>query len=230
MGQFDRAEAALTEARPLLERAGPRALGYYLFNFAFLKSQAGDAVAARTHYEQSLALDRSTGFESRALATLGNLANVSWALGDLDSAEASLLQQLALVRDSPFRTGRQLGWTLASLAGVLTERGELDDALVAAREGLPLLLEAGSAWQHMDVLALRAALVGRLSDAAHLAGYADSAFADHGAARHPISHRNHRIPVQALLREKLPPEELERLLAEGAKMSEDDACEIALKE
>src|SRR5207302_1164004 len=134
MGQFDQAEAALAEARPLLERVGPRALGFYLFNFAFLKSQAGDPVAARSHYEQSLALDRATGFESRALAMLGNLGNVAWVLGDLDGAEASFRQEAAVLRDSPFRTDRLLGWALTSLAGVLTERGELDEALVAARE------------------------------------------------------------------------------------------------
>jgi hypothetical protein len=36
--------------------------------------------------------------------------------------------------------------------------------------------------------------------------------------------------VQALLREKLAPGELERLIAEGVKMSEDEACRLALEE
>jgi predicted ATPase/DNA-binding winged helix-turn-helix (wHTH) protein len=35
MGKFDRSEAALNEARPLLERAGPAAFNYYLFNLGF---------------------------------------------------------------------------------------------------------------------------------------------------------------------------------------------------
>ena len=36
---------------------------------------------------------------------------------------------------------------LINLAGVRTERRELDEALAAAREGLPLLQEAAFAWQ-----------------------------------------------------------------------------------
>ena len=58
-----------------------------------------------------------------------------------------------------------------NLAGVRTERRELDDALAAAREGLPLLQEAGYAWNVLDHLALRAALADKLANAARIAGY-----------------------------------------------------------
>jgi len=228
MGRFERSEVTLTEARPLLEHAAPpRLFSFYLFNLAFLKSQSGDPVAARNYYEQSLAISRRTGYDLGVLATLGNLANVTWVQGDLDSTESSFREQVALLRASPVRTNRLLGWALTSLAGVLMERGELEEARVAAREGLPLLKESGSAWQFIDTLALLAALAGRLSDAARLAGYADSAFAAKKAARHPSAHRP---PLEALLRKNLGTEDLERLLAEGAKMSEDEACTLALKD
>jgi hypothetical protein len=36
--------------------------------------------------------------------------------------------------------------------------------------------------------------------------------------------------LQTLLREKLVPDELERLLAEGAALTEDEACRLALEE
>ena len=230
MGRFEEAERVLTEARPLLERvASPRALGFYLFNFAYLKSQTGDAVAARKYYERSLALDQQTGNEFGVLATLGNLANVTWALGDLDATEASFRQQVSLVRASPSRTNRLLGWKLTSLAGVLTERGELAEALVAAREGLPLVGEDGSAWIFLESLALRAGLAGKLSAAARIAGYADQIFANKKATRHPIDTR-HRKRLDALLRENVAPHDLARLLAEGATMTEDDACRLALEE
>jgi hypothetical protein len=35
-----------------------------------------------------------------------------------------------------------------------------------------------------------------------------------------------RAKVEALLREKLVPEELERLRAEGAKMTDEEACRV----
>jgi predicted ATPase/DNA-binding winged helix-turn-helix (wHTH) protein len=230
MGRFEDSEALLTEAHSLLERAGPpKLLSFYFFNFGFLKALTGDLVSARSHYEQSLALDREMGDEFGALAAFGNLANVTWALGDLDAAAASLRQQVEFVRNSPMRTKRLLGYALTNLAGVLTERGDLDDALAAAREGLPLVKEDGSAWIFVDHVALRAALAGKLSHAARLAGYSDYTWAAQKATRHPVEARS-RDRLHALLHEKLAPDEIERLLAEGAKMSDDEACRLALEE
>jgi len=229
-GKFEASEAALTEARPLLERSGPpKALSFYLFNFAYLKSQSGDAIGARTHYEQVLALERRVGDEFAALATLGNLANVTWALGDLEATAASFREQVTLIRQSSAKTTRLLGWSLTSLAGVLTEMGKLDEALVNAREGLPLVGEDGSAWIFSDSMALRAGLAGKLSTAARLAGFADHIFVVKQATRHPIDLRHHK-KLHALLREQLAPDELARLLAEGAKLSEDEACSLALED
>jgi tetratricopeptide (TPR) repeat protein len=219
----------LTEARPLLEHAPPRLLNFYLFNRAFLKSQSGDTVAARKYYEQSLAICRQGGYELGVLSALGNLANVAWVLGDLDAAESAFRQQVALVRASPVKTNRLLGWAIASLGGVLAELGQLDEALAVTREGLPLLREDGSAWIFAHCTGLLAGLAGKLSDAARLAGYAEHTFVAKQAARHPIDMR-HRKLLDELLREKLAPDELERLLAEGARMTEDEAYRLALEE
>ena len=51
----------------------------------------------------------------------------------------------------------------------------------------------------------------------------------HAAERQPNEARA-RERLHALLREKLAADELERLLAEGANMSEDDACRLALED
>ena len=120
-----------------------------------------------------------------------------------------------------------LGWSLASLAGVLTERGNLDEALVAAREGLPLLLEDEIAWLFVSHLALRAALAGRLSDAARLAGYSDCAWTSQQATPHPVDART-SDRLRSIFAEAFAPDELERLRAEGAQLSESQACELAL--
>jgi hypothetical protein len=81
----------------------------------------------------------------------------------------------------------------------------------------------------MDHLALRAALAGKQINAARIAGYADAAHLATAAKRQP--NEAHALArVRALLGEKLTATELERLLAEGATMSEDEACRLALEE
>jgi predicted ATPase/DNA-binding winged helix-turn-helix (wHTH) protein len=230
MGRVEQSAAVLTEAYTLLERVGPpRLLGYYFSNLGFLKMLSGDLVSARRHYEQALALYRETGAEYAVLAALGSLSEVTWALGDLDATVATFRQRLAILRDSPMSTNRLLGFALINLTGVLNECGELDEALAAAREGLPLLREEGYAWLFGDHVGLRAALAGKLANAARLAAYADSAYAGNAAARQPNEVRA-RKRLQALLHEKLAPDEVQRLFAEGAKMNEDEACRRALEE
>ena len=120
-----------------------------------------------------------------------------------------------------------LGQSLTNLAGVLTECGQLDEALSAAREGLPLRIEFGFGWVPLDHLALRAGLAGQIARAARLAGFADCAWATREATRQPNEARA-RERLHALLRDKLPPDELTQLFGEGAKLSEDEACRLAL--
>ena len=162
------------------------------------------------------------------LGVLTNIGDVTWALGDVDAALAAFVETVARIRKSPLVRKDLLGNTLINLAGVRTERGELDQALAAAREGLPLLHEAGYAWNMLDHSALRAGLAGKLANAALLTGYADSAFTANESSRQPNEARAHER-IQALLRDKLDHDELTRLLAEGAKMSEDEACRMALE-
>jgi tetratricopeptide (TPR) repeat protein len=189
----------------------------------------GDLASARLQFEKALSLSRRAGAEREVLRIVGNIAELAWVLGDLDSAIAGFRETVALVREMPLITKSTLGFNLLNLAGVLTERGELDEALGAAREGLPLLSDGGYAWIFMDHLALRAGLAGKLANAARTAGYTDSAFAAKESSRQPNETRAHDR-LQVLLREKLAPGELERLLAEGAKISEEEACRLVLEE
>ena len=91
-----------------------------------------------------------------------------------------------------------------------------------------MLHDAGIAWNVLDHLALRAALAGKVASAACLAGFADSSYAAKESPRQPNEARA-RTRLHALLREKVATDELQRLLAEGAKMSEDEACRLALE-
>jgi predicted ATPase/DNA-binding winged helix-turn-helix (wHTH) protein len=229
MGRSQEAERALGNAYPLLkDLAPPRVLSLYFAHRAFFATFTGDLAAARVNYEQSLELDRQAGDEFGVLAIIGNLANVTWALGDLDAASAATREQIALLRRSRVSTRRLLGYALSNLAGILTERGDLSEALSAAKEGLPLVKADGSGWIFGDHVALRAALAGRLREAARVAGYSDAAWAAKKASRQPNEARA-RDRLHSLLREKVSTDDLARFLAEGAKMSEDEAWRLALE-
>ena len=101
-----------------------------------------------------MAINRVAGDEFAVLGAMANIANADWALGDLDAALASFRELTALARASPMSTRRLLGYALTKLGSVLTERGELTEALAVLREGLPLVREDGSAWVFLDDLAL----------------------------------------------------------------------------
>jgi hypothetical protein len=231
MGRFDQSSLSLAEALPMLEGSGPPKLRGFFFGISgVLKTMTGDLVGARMDSEKALSLCLESGAEFAARVTLGVVADLTWALGDLDAAVAAFSEVVAMMRRPTITRKMSLGYALVNLAGVFTERGELDEALAAAREGLPLLAEGGGlAWRFMDHVALRGALVGKFANAARLAGFGDSVRTENESVREPNEARAH-ARLQALLREKLAPDQLERLLAEGTKLTEDEACRLALEE
>jgi predicted ATPase/DNA-binding winged helix-turn-helix (wHTH) protein len=228
-GRLEEAAPVLAEAFSLLERAGSsKALAGYFLTVGAHKLLIGDFSGARMHYEEAASLCHRTGAERLAIGVLAHLADLCWTVGDLNAALAGYRDAVALARKSPLTRRIALGRALNNLAGVHTERGELDEALAAAREGLPLCVEAGLTWKSMDHLALRAALASKIQNAARVAGYTDKVFVANNSTRQPNEARA-RDRLEMLLREKLAPDDLERLLAEGAKMAEDDACRMALE-
>ncbi|HEY2819213.1 MAG TPA: tetratricopeptide repeat protein [Casimicrobiaceae bacterium] len=228
MGRFDDAATVLAEAFPMLERDdAPKTLARYFETFAFLKMLSGDLTSARTHFEKALALYRSAGAEW-SVAIVLNLADMTWADGDLDAALARFNEAVALIRESPNMPRDILGFGLTNLAGVYIERGELDRALAVAREGLPLRRESDFEGA-LDHLALRLALVGKREDAARLAAFIDHAWKVKDAKRQPNEARA-RGRLETLLRKHLAPAELHDLFVEGAKLGVDHAYRLALEE
>jgi predicted ATPase/DNA-binding winged helix-turn-helix (wHTH) protein len=229
MGRLDESKAALAEAFPALHAAAiPKLLGFYFTNAAFLKTMTGDIAGARAHYERALTLYREARYEFAERVTLDNLAELNWASGELEAAAAAFRQSIAMRRAS--RLGREvtLAFALVNLAGVLTELGDVDQALAAAREGLPSLADADRAWVFMDHMGLRAALAGSIDNAARIAGYADHARAAKKSPREPNEARAH-ARLFALLRERLEDDVLATLMEEGSTMSEHEACAAALE-
>ena len=230
MGRFEQAMPIFAEAFPLLERTGsPKLMAEYFLALGTLKALTGDLASARLDYEKAASLCEKTGAERLTIGVLCSLAETNWMTGDLDAALAGYREAVMLARKSPVARRIALGAGLTNLAGVHTERGELCEALLAAREGLPLRNEGGFAWVTLDHLALRAALAGKTANAARLAGHTDYLFAANESSRQPNEARS-RERLQGLLIENFSPGELERLLEEGAQMSEDEACRTALEE
>src|SRR5262245_43698238 len=188
----------------------------------------GDQLGARADLEAALVQYRAIGAERYATYTLVQLADVNWALGELDAAVAAMREAAVRLRKTPLAKV-MLGFCLTNLAGVLVERGDLDEALEVAREGLPLLKDAGYAWINIDQLALRAALAGRLTDAARLAGFADATIAKKKQTFRQTNEARARKRLEGLLNAGLAADELARLLAEGAELEENEAYRLALE-
>ncbi len=228
MDRFDEAAPLFAGAFPLLQRAAiPKALADYFLHLGALKMLTGDPGSARTHYERALSLYRGVGAERMALVALMYLADLTWAEGDLQGALAAFRETVTLARKSPLRR-LALGYCLTQMAALHSERGELEAARAAASEGVPMLHEAGQIWLLADHIALLAARGGRTAIAARLAGYADAAHAAKGSRRQ-VNEARARDQLQELLQQSLGAGELERLVAEGATMSEDTACSLALE-
>jgi predicted ATPase len=228
MRKLDLAQQALDAARPLLSRIPvPVAMAPYFHIAGFVRKQAGDLPAARTQYEKAISLHRSAGAERAAAELCGSLADTNWALGELDAAVAGFREVIAQLRASNRGTKLILGLNLTNLAGVLVERGDVEEALSVAREGIELRKAGGDTSGALDHLALRAALVGRWADAARLAGYVDAVFATIGSPRQANEARA-RARLDRLLRDQISTDECAKLLAEGATMTEEDACRFAL--
>ena len=228
MQRFEESKAVLAEARPKLANcAFPKILAFYHGSAATLNALTDDPEAARTHFHTALTLFREAGSETAALESISNLADISWNLGDLAAAEESLRDYIAM-RGAPFVRPTGLAVARGNLAGILTEQGRLSEALEAATEATPGLLEVGLAWTVMDHFALRAALAGQLDNAARLAGFADGAHAAEQAVRAPNETRARRR-LQALLEERLDEEQRRRLIGEGQLMTIEEAAELALR-
>ena len=230
MGRIEQAATVLAEAHTVLDHAAPsRTWAVYFLALGTVKRESGNLAGAREDYRKCLSLARSAEAESLILSAVLFLADLTWETGDLDTAESGFCEAAALIRRRPRPPKGMLGLCLTNLAGIHTERGELDEALAAAREGLPLRKESGYTWGAMDHVALRAALAGKTANAARLAGYADAAYVAKATPRQGNEARA-RSRLHTVLRERVEADALERLLTEGARLTEEEAVRLALED
>ncbi|HEY6578972.1 MAG TPA: winged helix-turn-helix domain-containing protein [Rhizomicrobium sp.] len=228
LGRIEEAEHTVAEALILLEHSHwPRTLAKAYSVQMCIELRRGDYDAVRSAGEKALRLCKLAGADFAGFTVSANLVEAALEKGDVDGAVSAGRELAAGLRET--HNTDTLGFVLGVLCGALTVRGDLEEALAAAREGAPLLRDDGMLFGLFDHLALRAGLAGRTTDAALIAGYADSLYRLSGRPREPIGRQAiERLAV--LLREFLPEDEIARLAHLGAQLSEDQALTLALSD
>jgi hypothetical protein len=229
--KLDEAQAALTEAEGIpaatalarLKSLGARAL------LSSFRSDSDMETAARL-YEQLRNESRSHGNQEMDHCAALNLAETDHALGRTERAIAIVRETLPALRSGTAKAS--FANALQNLAGYLIAVDDLPGAVCAAREAMELNATSDPGCVPIAIeiehLALVFALRGDLARAAALGAYADAVLAMHGFERE-FTERTTRERLDALLREQLAPDELERLTAEGAALAPEAAVALALE-
>lgn len=224
----DNAEDTLYEARVLLTDCGrPRLLALMPKTFAMFYYMRGMQEETKRENLHALALARAGGYEILALTIEENLADFLWLVGDLPQALAaarSVIEKCKRVKVSHKITW---GWIYGNLFGILTELGELDEAAIIGRMVMPYGREANSVRIHMDHFASRLAKTGLMREAALVLGWTNFQFSNARVTRQPNELRAMKS-TSVLLLKHFSPEILAQLCAEGAALSEEVVCKIAL--
>ena len=188
----------------------------------------GDVAAARESYAQALPAYKALRSDGTAVV-LGNLAELEFGEGQVE--QALRLAGEALEIRLPGKNSSLLAFSYVNIAAYRVAAGDLDGARAAAREGLRLARQVQRAVQiaiALQHLALLLALLGEVNDAAHLVGYVNVQFEELGYEREATEKWGYE-KLMAALHEQLSDAQIEKLAAEGAAWTEDQAVEEALK-
>src|SRR5579863_6627862 len=223
--QHDEAQKYLDEALVLAERRGSRNdIGSVKSATARNLHFAGNTKAARAIYAEVLAIARATGNDRLRSTVVSNLAEVEFSAGDAARAVEVAQENLDVISANRYIT-------FNNLAAYLSALRLFDEVRVRAREGLRLARD-GQAASHVAIsimhLARVAAEKGDAKAGAQLLGYCEETFSRNKFNIEPTEQTS-RDDLVALLRSTLGDDELARLRASGARMTEDVAVEEALR-
>ncbi len=222
-------EIVLTEISKMKDLANAQA--WYNLLLGKLRFIQGDPSQGRKSYQAAVKLASDLGrFSIRDFAEMSLGVDLVLA-GDYAKAAQLLRTVRERIQQSPFVDMRRLLGASGFLSRALAEIGEHKEAREMMRQAVSIALRIGTVRVFSDLFVAVIALAGQYEDAARLAGWADASF---------IKSRNFgmssevprplRARVGLILQEKLPAPEIERLLAEGAQLSEVEACELATAE
>jgi hypothetical protein len=228
LGKTKEAEQFNSEALRLLAETGkPRSLASAHATQVCVEARLGRFDRSRIEGEKAVRLCESVGAERLRLVVAGNLTEFALERGDIDGSVEAGRALIADLRDSTHSDVQ--AFVLGLMVAALTFRGDLHEALVTARRATPLLREEDMLFDLFDYLALRAALAGRLPDAARIIGYSDAAHLAANRPREPIGERAVGS-ANRLLQDALAEDEIATLKREGALLTEARAATLALSE
>ena len=231
MGRLDEASEVNLAALATLQEYGDKAgVGRCLNVQALIANSRGANAESRDLYAQALAFSKTLGDELGAAIVQGNVAEMEFAEGDPEQALRTVTKALEM---DPRRGVDTLNMAVyrTNSAAYQAALGDLDGAVVTAREGLSFARQAQDALMMAIALqhfALLSALLGKPPGAAKLLGYVEVQLKELGASRGPTEQWSYD-KLMAALRERVSDAEIEKLAAEGAVWSEDQAVEEALK-
>ncbi len=197
-------------------------------------SLMGDFVAARAYLSEALALAKAAEAESLALSTVDVSASNEYDAGDFETALSLISDALETYRALSSSASPGLATALADTAKYSMALGRYDDAWPYAKEaievahGLRYVALVAISLQQIAVIALQNRPAGahptvaESTATARLFGFVEDRLTTLGIPEeYGLPHERDR--ALAVLREAIGSDELARLMAVGARMSEDEA-------
>ncbi|GGF13015.1 LuxR family transcriptional regulator [Aliidongia dinghuensis] len=227
--RHEEAERELREAYDLLTAAGAGKLrGRCANSLGHLKLFANEVPAAKALYAEALSHAEAHGDSVGIFSARCNLAETEFALGEYANAIAQCRAYIDYCRAE--RRVHRLANGLANLAAYLLAVDDPIEARAAAREALIRAQETQSKFLvviSIEHLAVAGAVLSDLEKAARLLGFSDAHYRREGTRREPTEQLGFdRLTAQ--LKAALEPDELDRLLAEGAALDPRRAIDEAL--
>ncbi len=223
-GDSSRLAALVDEARRIERSDAPRTrrTAFLWACYRWLQAEGRPEEALAVALERA-AINAKAGLHQYEQTTLGDtVAESELAAGRADAAEAYCRTALAALRGNGWGSAH----VLETLAFVCTVQGKSAEAIEHGRAALAASRDMGMHFRLLESLALGAARLGRLDDAAWVAGYVDRLYAERGEVRWPHV-KTRRDELDALLATGRTRDERARLAAEGAAGDIERAFERA---
>ena len=229
-----------TEAEPLLREAletarilgNRRLIANVLQAVGFGLAAAGDFAGARASFSEALGLAKALDSDLLAASVAVSLANNEFRAGDPETALRLAIDFLATY--GPIKTSPIVALALVNMAKFLVSLRRYEEARARANEalelarGLRLVVVVDLSLLNLAVVASLRPRVESSSEraehagAARLIGFADARRATLGIPETDDLRRQHDRAL-AVLRDAIGGDELAKLMATGATMSEDEA-------
>jgi len=229
LGRLEEAGQAFARALLVLrECEDKQAVAACLNRQASIHRYRGDIDGARELHAQALEAFKALGDEAGTALVLGHLGELEFADGQVEQALRLVAQALEI--DARGKNATRLATDQNNTAAYCLALRDTAGAREAAREGLRWSRQVqfaqgiAIALQHFAELG---ALLGQVHSAA-LTGYVDAQYKELGLERE-LTEKWGYEKLMAALRAYLSEAEIEKLAADGAGWSEDQAVEEALK-